>query len=80
VGGPVIRNETFFFADFEMSKVRQSTTAVSTLPSLSQRTGLFSSAIIDPLTGTAFAGNQIPLARLWICEKIGREGRIRDSV
>ncbi len=64
VGGPMIHNKTFFFGDFEISKIRQSSTAVSTLPSTLQRTGVFSASITDPLTGTAFAGNQIPLTRL----------------
>ncbi len=64
IGGPVIRNKTFFFGDFEIGKIRQSSTAVSTLPSASQRVGLFSTAITDPTTGAPFAGNQIPLMRL----------------
>ncbi len=63
-GGPVIHNKTFFFGDFEISKIRQSSTAVSTLPNALARTGSFSTSITDPLTGSAFPGNQIPLTRL----------------
>jgi hypothetical protein len=64
VGGPVIRNKTFFFGDFELGKIRQSSTAVSTLPTAAQKTGLFTTPITDPLTGAPFPGNQIPLSRL----------------
>jgi hypothetical protein len=63
-GGPVIRNKTFVFGDFEAAYIRQSTTTLSTLPTAAQRTGQFSAAIVDPLTGNSFPGNQIPLNRL----------------
>jgi len=59
-GGPVIRNKTFIFGDFEATYIRQSTTTLSTVPTLAQRDGIFSSKIIDPYTGTQFPGNQIP--------------------
>jgi hypothetical protein len=62
-GGPVIRNKTFIFGDFEASYIRQSTTTLSTLPTAAQRDGIFSTTIKDPLTGVAFPGNQIPSTR-----------------
>jgi hypothetical protein len=64
IGGPIVHDRTFFFGDFEMGRIRQSTTAVSTLPTAAQRTGLFSSSIVDPQTGAPFAGNQIPANRI----------------
>jgi hypothetical protein len=71
VGGPVIRNKTFFFGDFEVGIFRQSSTDVSTLPSAAQRDGQFSTAIYDPnsynpTTGTRslFPGNLIPTSDL----------------
>jgi hypothetical protein len=63
-GGPVIRNKTFIFGDFETTYIRQSTTTLSTVPTLAQRDGIFSSNIIDPVTGKQFPGNQIPLSRI----------------
>jgi hypothetical protein len=63
-GGPVIHNKTFIFGDFETTYIRQSTTTLSTVPTLAQRDGIFSSNIIDPLTGKQFPGNQIPLNRI----------------
>jgi hypothetical protein len=62
-GGPVIKNKTFVFGDFETAYIRQSTTTLSTLPTAAQRSGQFSTTIIDPLTGSQFPGNQIPLSR-----------------
>ncbi len=59
-GGPVIRNKTFIFGDFEATYMRQSTTTLSTVPTVAQRAGLFSTTIIDPYTGSPFPGNQIP--------------------
>lgn len=63
-GGPIIRNRTFIFGDFEATYIRQSTTTVSTLPTAAQREGIFSSTIINPYTGTAYPGNQIPLSSI----------------
>jgi hypothetical protein len=63
-GGPVIRDKTFIFGDFEAAYIREYTTTLSTLPTGAQREGIFSSAIIDPNTASPFPGNQIPLSRL----------------
>ena len=62
-GGPVIKNKTFVFGDFETAYIRQSTTTLSTLPTPAQRSGQFSTTIVDPLTNSPFPGNQIPLNR-----------------
>jgi hypothetical protein len=62
-GAPIIKNKTFFFGDFEISRIRQTSTTVSTLPTTAEKSGLFSSTIIDPTTGAPFAGNQIPASR-----------------
>ncbi len=64
LGGPIVRNRTFFFADFERGRTKQATTTVSTLPSDSARAGQFSRTLRDPLTGASFAGNAIPDSRV----------------
>ncbi len=67
IGGPIIRNKTFFFGTY--SGLRQDTTSFlssAVVPTAAQRQGDFSAitkAIIDPSTGLQFPGNQIPLSK-----------------
>jgi len=44
-GGPVFRNRTFFFVDYEGLRIRQSQTLTSTVPTAAQRSGDFSSQL-----------------------------------
>ena len=64
LGGPVIRNRTFFFADYEGSRVREGITRVTNVPTLAERRGDFSQSFfappINPFTQQPFDGNQIP--------------------
>jgi hypothetical protein len=65
IGGPIRRNRTFFFADYEGNRVRQGITQVSNVPTLAERTGDFSAdsqPVIDPFTQQPFAENKIPAA------------------
>jgi hypothetical protein len=73
LGGPIIRNKTFFFASYEGHRRQQGVVDVSNVPSAAQRNGDFSglAAIFDPLTTTTgtvtrtqFPNNQIPQDRI----------------
>jgi len=73
VGGPLLKDRTFFFLSSETLRERRSLTGTFSLPPAAVRNGDFSGfpAIYDPLSGdsstgrrTAFAGNQIPLTRI----------------
>src|SRR5262245_21079561 len=76
IGGPIWRDRTFFFGDYQGIRLRQPRTVVATIPTLAQRamvtTGDFSNAgftIYDPenVVGNQrqpFPGNRIPLNRL----------------
>ncbi|MFN0124119.1 MAG: carboxypeptidase regulatory-like domain-containing protein, partial [Blastocatellia bacterium] len=76
IGGPIRRDRTFFFGDYQGIRLRQPRTVVSTIPTLAQRamvtSGDFSNAgftIFDPenvVAGQrqAFPGNRIPVGRL----------------
>ncbi len=63
VGGPIVRNRTFFFADYQGTRQLIGQVRVSTVPTLLQRQGIFTEAvgksapkIYDPATTQSFAG------------------------
>ena len=65
IGGPIQTNKTFFFADWQGTRLRTGITRFSVVPTLAQRQGIFTQAIFDPATSprTQFANNTIPVAR-----------------
>ena len=65
LGGPIRKNKTFFFADWQGTRLRTGITRQSVVPTLAQRSGVFTSAVYDPATSprTAFANNTIPANR-----------------
>ena len=67
MGGPIIRDKTFYFFDYQGYRVSQGQTYLSTVPSAKMRAGDFSElnrVIYNPVTHLPFAGNVIPQA-LW---------------
>jgi Carboxypeptidase regulatory-like domain len=65
-GGPIARDRTFYFFDYQGYRVKQGQTFLSTVPSAKMRLGDFSEVnrvIYDPLTGRPFPGNVIPQSR-----------------
>ncbi len=76
VGGPIKKNKTFYFGNFEGARIRQGITKVATEPTVAMKNGDFSalSAIIyDPnslhtangaVTRSPFAGNLIPASEI----------------
>src|SRR5262249_46482208 len=66
-GGPVIKEKTFFFGSWEMTRIRRETVYNSFTIAPEMLQGDFSSIstrIIDPLNGQAFPGNRIPANRI----------------
>jgi hypothetical protein len=62
LGGPIIRDRTFFFLDYEGFREIQKNLVFSTIPTLEQRNGILSVTVRDPLTGTTYAaGTPIPM-------------------
>jgi len=64
LGGPIARNRTFFFGDYERTHLREGITRVATVPTLAERNGDFSQSLLaaprDPLSGQPFSGGRIP--------------------
>jgi hypothetical protein len=66
-GGPIFKDRTFFFADYQGHRENQGQTFLSTVPTLAMRAGDFSElsrVIYDPATGQPFPGNRIPADRI----------------
>lgn len=73
LGGPIQRNRTFFFADWQGTRLNTGVVRTSTVPTAAQRRGVFGNALFDPGTTRRvdgawrrdpFAGNTIPASRL----------------
>ena len=76
LGGPIVRDRTFFFVDYQGQRQSIARTVISTVPTALQRNGVFTEAIAgkvpviyDPATTsggkrTAFPGNSIPADRI----------------
>ncbi|HEY3122124.1 MAG TPA: TonB-dependent receptor, partial [Vicinamibacteria bacterium] len=72
LGGPIQKDKTFFFADWQGTRMRTASTRVSTVPTEAMRRGDLSGlgTVFDPLTTgpdgsrTAFPGNVIPGGRM----------------
>ena len=57
------RNRTFFLVNYEGTRIDRGATSFYTVPTPEQLAGRFSTTIIDPATGAAFANNTIPQSR-----------------
>jgi hypothetical protein len=66
LGGPVKKDKLFFFGSFEGYTFRTSSTSETAQPTAALLQGNFTGlgTIVDPTTGEAFNGNQIPSTRI----------------
>jgi hypothetical protein len=66
LGGPIQQNKTFFFVDWQGTRLRTGITRFSVVPTLAQRQGIFTQPIFDPASSprTQFPNNTIPANRL----------------
>ncbi|MBZ5605485.1 MAG: carboxypeptidase regulatory-like domain-containing protein [Acidobacteriia bacterium] len=72
VGGPVQTNKTFFFVDWQGTRLRTGIPRLSVVPTLLQRQGIFTQQIFDPNTNprTPFVNNTVPMTQ-W--DNLGRQ-------
>ena len=69
LGGPIqiphlLKNGPIFFAGYQWTRNNNVTTESALMPDLSQRNGISSNPVLDPITGAPFPGNTIPESRI----------------
>lgn len=67
LGGPIRRNKTFFFGDYEGRRTNEGQTLLTNVPTLAERSGDFSASqqpIFDLFTQQPFPQNRIPAGRI----------------
>jgi Carboxypeptidase regulatory-like domain/TonB dependent receptor len=64
LGGPIVRDHTFFFADYEGTRSREGITRITNVPTAEEREGNFSHSVFgvptNPFTGLPFDNGIIP--------------------
>lgn len=62
VGGPIVKNRAFFFADVEIFRQTRGQAANSSIPTMDQRAGILGVDVRHPITGALYpAGTPIPM-------------------
>lgn len=68
LGGPIKRDRTFFFTDYEGTRSREGITRVTNVPTAQERAGNFTQSLfgvpLDPFTGMPFPLGTIPDERI----------------
>jgi len=64
-GGPIIKNNLFFFGDYEGFRQLQRYLNFDTIPNINDRSGILPVTVVNPLTGAIYPANtQIPTSAI----------------
>lgn len=69
IGGPIVKNKIFYFADYEGLRNLQKSLNFDSLPSLTDRTGVLPVPVVNPLNGTVYAAGT-PLTMIPFAQKV----------
>jgi Carboxypeptidase regulatory-like domain/TonB-dependent Receptor Plug Domain/TonB dependent receptor len=65
IGGPIIKDKLFFFADYEGYRQKQGYLNFYSVPSTNDRAGILPVTVVNPLTGVVYPANTvIPVAQI----------------
>lgn len=69
IGGPIVKNKIFYFADYEGLRNLQKSLNFDSIPSLADRAGTLPVTVVNPLNGTVYAAGT-PLPMLSFAQKV----------
>ena len=59
LGGPVVKEKTFVFLNYDGQRIRDSVAQLFSVPTAAQRAGVFTTTIVNPAGGAPFTNNTI---------------------
>lgn len=62
--GPVFKNKTFWFADYEGFRKTQKSLKYASVPTMESRQGITNLAMVDPYSGAPISGGQLPASQI----------------
>jgi hypothetical protein len=69
IGGPIVKNKFFFFADYEGFRHSQKTYYAASIPNMNDRAGVLPVPVINPLTGVLYPAGT-PIAMTSFAKKV----------
>ena len=64
LGGPIVKNRYFFFADYEGYRRISRQLTFATIPTMEQRDGILGIAVRNPVTGEEFPNGVVPISKM----------------